>query len=1050
MQAFGEGALRLRGGMRVEGEGREARAVWMRTAAWLFVWCLLAHGGDAPAYSQTDSVGIPQRVSRGNPFRVRIVGTTNTQAVLTYSAPDSGACTVKVSQQSSLTPLVHDVDPNLFPGSDQDTRPESITAQNSRIFVAGKRVTERTADGNNYSRALEAYAIHYYRVACGNAVATGTFTTANIPFGMTYQDLPQLDPSSPGNGMIPTISNTVRGQRIIDSHTGAAMYLATLPADTNYTPGNPGTYGPFMYFGGSTRVCTNGPVGPDNGFLCSYSSGAGGYGVLYYIIPSTPPVVRYLGSTTNPYPYINPVDGKFYSGTSHVIVQSYNGSWQAVSYPTSASFSSTTLISDLGAAVHAFDATFDPTYFSCSIRPAVGDLASIACSRGTQDSYGWAAAVKLSTGQIVAATPVFNNPKTTWCGLHALFTIYDGALGISTHQPGGDGTIGQGPYITTYAGGSTLLHPATSITVAGEPSCSACGVDLALPVAQIGDTMKFATGESVTITGKADSTHWTITATTADHAPGEVLTAQCSYAPITWDYVNDPHGTDTTNTYFAHDTMWPDSGGHDDATWAHSTYDGQYYMMESQWSIRGPATMANQVNHAMTHTVNDSPLFAGKLAQCSGNGCTSHPSASGPGQPYLTDFFAFAGAFADSHTWTWVAGQLYKRVTYSGYGPILPKHFATVGSMNNRNMIDVSPATIGTTTDDTYKFCISNSSGECYAGSAVGDVYANIPITTCGDATGSSTVYTCPTAYPTATAYTSPYVSPYNGLYVRFVPQVTNTTGTATLNVSGLGAQHIFSNQSGGPVAIGSLVGGSPVYLYYYINPYNSALNGFIPYVSPTCGVGPGIPCLLSYGAYASDVVQVKLDGSGVRALSGGLSNGWYVANNYPTAKSLGDGSYTLFGTGNYTDSPPQRLFLAKLPTMTASDAVDRTTFVRAPIPITTPVGLGIATAAIEFGYAEQGTPSKHYCTSRREVCVAVSSTVNDAAPFYYAQTDTYTHMPCAKSCTITLPVLPAHVTYYQVRFYDAQGVLVGSGDRGVSVEATAVEPRGVPANANQ
>jgi hypothetical protein len=53
-------------------------------------------------------------------------------------------------------------------------------------------------------------------------------------------------------------------------------------------------------------------------------------------------------------------------------------------------------------------------------------------------------------------------------------------------------------------------------------------------------------------------------------------------------------------------------------------------------------------------------------------------------------------------------------------------------------------------------------------------------------------------------------------------------------------------------------------------------------------------------------------------------------------------------------------------------------------------------------------------------------------------------------SCVIPLPVLPGHVAYYQVKFYDAQGALVGLGDPGVSVEATAVKPGGTPANALQ
>ena len=141
---------------------------------------------------------------------------------------------------------------------------------------------------------------------------------------------------------------------------------------------------------------------------------------------------------------------------------------------------------------------------------------------------------------------------------------------------------------------------------------------------------------------------------------------------------------------------------------------------------------------------------------------------------------------------------------------------------------------------------------------------------------------------------------------------------------------------------------------------------------------------------------------------------------------------------------------MAKLPPLVKQDDVDRSTFVRARIPCTAPQGQGIASAAIEFGYAEQGAPDQYYCTSRREACVAVSATVNDATPFYFAQTETYTRMPCAKSCTITLPVLPAHVAYYQVKFYDAQGVQVALGDRGVSLEATVVRPSGISASASQ
>jgi hypothetical protein len=208
-------------------------------------------------------------------------------------------------------------------------------------------------------------------------------------------------------------------------------------------------------------------------------------------------------------------------------------------------------------------------------------------------------------------------------------------------------------------------------------------------------------------------------------------------------------------------------------------------------------------------------------------------------------------------------------------------------------------------------------------------------------------------------------------------------------------------------------------------------------------------PCLNNLNAFANGVLQIGITGTQSRVISGGLT-GLRNTNDYPTAKALGDGSYVIFPIGDIQHKMPAQLLMAKLPPFTRPDAVDRTTFVRAPISIAAPQGKSIASAAIEFGYTEQGDASQHYCTSRREVCAAVSATVNDVTPFYYAQTETYTRMPCARSCTITLPILPAHVAYYQVKFYDAQGVLVALGDRGVSVEATAVKPGGGAANALQ
>src|ERR1035441_9194885 len=117
--AFGNSALPRRRGV--------------RTAAWIFVWCLLVHWTGRPACPQTDS--IPQRGFRGNNFRARVVGITSTQAVLAYTAPDSNPCTVEVSESNTYSPLVHDVDAALFTGANSDARPTSVNSGTSRMEI---------------------------------------------------------------------------------------------------------------------------------------------------------------------------------------------------------------------------------------------------------------------------------------------------------------------------------------------------------------------------------------------------------------------------------------------------------------------------------------------------------------------------------------------------------------------------------------------------------------------------------------------------------------------------------------------------------------------------------------------------------------------------------------------------------------------------------------------------------------------------------------------------------------------------------------------------
>src|ERR1035441_7312958 len=119
------------------------------------------------------------------PPSVTLVGTTATQAILTYTAPSSNPCTIEVSESASFSPLVNDVNGALFSRANLDSRTGDITNAAFRIAVIGTRASQTASDGNVYSRALQNSTLHYYRITCDGQTGQGSFTTANIPLGMT-------------------------------------------------------------------------------------------------------------------------------------------------------------------------------------------------------------------------------------------------------------------------------------------------------------------------------------------------------------------------------------------------------------------------------------------------------------------------------------------------------------------------------------------------------------------------------------------------------------------------------------------------------------------------------------------------------------------------------------------------------------------------------------------------------------------------------------------------------------------------------------------------
>jgi len=411
---------------------------------------------------------------------VSVVGVTPTQAVVGYTAPSTAACSTELSESATYLPVVHDVDGGLFTGASADSRATSIgTGTLNRMVVFGARLVDTSpADSNNYSRALQANTTHYFRITCGTATATGTFATSNIPFQVSYQDVPQVD--VPGATKIPTLLND-RTQTIVDPHTGALIRRVSLPGDVPYIVGNGNTTGPNPYDGGFIRVCGETKVGPDNGYLCGFAQGDGGQSVLYYIIPSTGEA-RYLGrnawGSSRLVP--NPTDSKFYILEYGVdlVAATYDGDWLQANPGTVARFTYAPILTAVPTAIQTFNALFDPAGFYCGNPAAwvaatgIGDYIEMTCSRGSQDSYAWVAIVKISTGTVVAATRVDSNIQCRWCAVHEVFPMYDEpGVAITTHALIGN-ALGYGPYIVTYTGVGTLVTGSTTIAVSGEPACA--------------------------------------------------------------------------------------------------------------------------------------------------------------------------------------------------------------------------------------------------------------------------------------------------------------------------------------------------------------------------------------------------------------------------------------------------------------------------------------------------------------------------------------------------------------------------------------------------
>ena len=431
---------------------------------------------------------------------------------------------------------------------------------------------------------------------------------------------------------------------------------------------------------------------------------------------------------------------------------------------------------------------FNPDYAVSGYRPvywgfwggitASGELMLYARG-GAQDTIGWMFVYTLGdrtpigTGpnsmRMIASASSYRKAPWSWCTIHGAGVAEDGYAYLSsndmsiqagqayyltldgmtlTASVGGTGGIKACPSNPFGVSGTSC----TDVTVTGEPVKYADGSYL--QDIQVGD-MLYMNSEYMRVVTKTDHTHFTVQrgyrGTIAVHA-GPTIGITCglkcelqeSMSGI-WDFRADPYGANVSwNTVLADKN---EAGGHSAAgpNVRVSSVGYAYRIGEAGCprSVLGPFGVCYQVRRGTTlealqtlgFGVAIAPPFAGVMGFGLPNVVDSHPGpCSGT---WCLDARPMNGGGGDGNVFTlgtvgapWVnnSGQLWKFA--NGAATLQRKKLTTMAYVGRKALVDVSGASslLGTSSSDSYRYCVAIKAGECRPDSAVGDVYVNAPL----------------------------------------------------------------------------------------------------------------------------------------------------------------------------------------------------------------------------------------------------------------------------------------------------------------------------------
>jgi hypothetical protein len=979
---------------------------------------------------------------------VRVSGTTATQAILAYTAPDNGACTVAVSTSPTYTPLAHDVDPTLFSGVSSDSRPGNINSGRSRVFVAGKRSVEKDLTGNNSSRALQAATTYYFRIACPSdgSTAAGTFTTQTIPEGVGYGDPIPVDPANNGNYLYPTFSTTDRTSSAIDPHSGAQAKNLTLPGDIQggVTGGMPSN--------GEGMLCHPVPVKASDEnkfgyhcqlFLNGYTTG------LYWIAPDGE--TRFLGvmrtNYNSPAWGENPCMGSLASTfdaddpntfyctvidstyTKRIIVKgvysghSVPGQDADLTNQSPAPLSGTphttfTQIMPWDRDLATLLADFDPAYATqgtaCCSNYIIGDWASgkfvYHFWGASQDTFGWTAEYDpkqtgaMQQAKFGSAAGCIDNPAVTG-------STYTGQAGCVVASAGSfTGMAGSGfRWSVLHTVDVTPASSWISVTLNAlkmKQASLSYQVTLATALSSTPGTCTMSKPAGSTITGWPDSSWTSGCSTMRVNGDPALAGTQAGYPASLPALPGDLLSVDSGD-YIHHEIIRLLDKGVDGNTWYvqrmfyYHTTDCPLWPYSSV-AANGMLEMLSPAVYPDCNTTGMQVWWNPDAGALNNDGTTvimdtlpqSHPA-------YINN--ALYGRWTYINGTAVSGGEPERLLNPPPPIPMLYPMFNGIGP----NVLETHPTlSISNPPDeDTYKQVVDNRP---YTGDPALVSASNV-------AAMGGQLYRI-----RGTNIASNY---------KLIPYFANSGSLAMKEVSGPAVRLAADSSAqfqwcvalqAGECYSGSLSGD------IYFNAPNIA-NAYCTWNWGTLQTTLTIPndiCVdpSQAEAQAIEMQEIANDPFGLqlRVITNSLSK-YEQEFNFWNSRTLPDGSWLFTPLA----ADPGSLKLIKIPPR-QTDSVNRTTYV--PISVSLPAASGVDNAIVEFGYGENGDPGKFYCTARQEACAAQSGTINASQPFYFATTEaaSITGMPCRSGCTVTIPGMPGRVVYYSVSSRDSSGRVVG------------------------